>query len=131
MIAQQHGDEQFKAWRRGYTVRPPKVSSFSLDYPGNDVRYKYLNDVRISVSESLMRSFDSGKLVLHRKFPKTGECSYAANRQLMQNQTILTLVFLVMYSPPSESLKDCMSRVIPFFRQQILNEAINKGKRVL
>ena len=100
MIAQQYGEEQFKAWRRGYTVRPPQVSSFSLDYPGNDSRYKYLTDVRISIGESLMRSFDSGKLVLHRKLPKT------------------------------ESLKDCMSRVIPYYVSQI-QPRMDEGKRVL
>lgn len=38
-------------WRRGYAVKPPPVSSFSPQYPGNDVRYnKYPKDIRISVS---------------------------------------------------------------------------------
>lgn len=37
MVRQRHGEKQFKAWRRGYKVRPPSVSSFSTDYPGNDV----------------------------------------------------------------------------------------------
>jgi 2,3-bisphosphoglycerate-dependent phosphoglycerate mutase len=100
MIAQQYGEKQFKAWRRGYTVRPPKVSSFSLDYPGNDRRYKYIYDLRYSISESIMRSFDSGKLELHRKLPKT------------------------------ESLKDCMSRVIPYFCDEI-QPRVEEGKRVL
>ena len=100
MIGQQYGEKQLKAWRRGYTVRPPKVSSFSLDYPGNDVRYKYIYDLRISISESIMRSFDSGKIVLHRKLPK------------------------------SESLKDCMSRVIPYYVGQI-EPRVSEGKRVL
>jgi len=34
----QYGDVQFKKWRRGYTTRPPAVSSFSGNYPGNDKR---------------------------------------------------------------------------------------------
>ena len=35
----------------GYAVKPPPVSSFSPQYPGNDVRYnKYPKDIRISVS---------------------------------------------------------------------------------
>jgi len=102
MVKQRHGEEQFMAWRRGYAVNPPPVSSFSPQYPGNDIRYtKYLKDVRISISETLIRSIESNKFSLHRKLPK------------------------------SESLKDCMDRTIPFFTEQIMPEAINKGKRVL
>lgn len=101
MVSQQHGEKQFKAWRRGYTVRPPPVSSFSVNYPGNDPRYKLIKDIRISLSETIMRSFDSGKFSLERKLPK------------------------------SESLKDCMDRTIPYYEQVIVPEAIEKGKRVL
>ena len=102
MVAQRHGEKQFKAWRRGYNVRPPAVSSFSKDYPGNDKRYlKYLKDVRYSVSESVIRSIESGSIRLFRKLPKT------------------------------ESLKDCMDRTIPYFTERIVPEAINQGKRVL
>jgi 2,3-bisphosphoglycerate-dependent phosphoglycerate mutase len=72
MVKQRHGDEQFKAWRRGYSTPPPKVSSFSKHYPGNDRRYqKYLGDVRYSVRESMIRSIENGKLSLHRKLPKS------------------------------------------------------------
>jgi len=102
MVRQRHGDAQFKAWRRGYSTPPPKVSSFSSDYPGNDPRYvKYLKDLRFSVRESLIRSIESGRPTLHRKLPK------------------------------SESLKDCMDRTIPYFTERIVPEAINQGKRVL
>lgn len=103
MVAQRHGEAQFKAWRRGYKVRPPPVSSFSTNYPGNDKRYsnKYLCDVRYSVRESVIRSIELGRPALYRKLPKT------------------------------ESLKDCMDRTIPYFSNQIVPEAINKGKRVL
>jgi len=102
MVRQRHGEKQFKAWRRGYKVRPPSVSSFSTDYPGNDMRYiKFMDDVRFSVSETLIRSIEGRRLKLHRKFPK------------------------------SESLKNCMDRTIPYFTEQIVPEAINKGKRVL
>lgn len=102
MVKQRHGEKQFMAWRRGYAVNPPPVSSFSPQYPGNDIRYKkYLKDVRISVSETLIRSIAAKKFSLHRKLPK------------------------------SESLKDCMDRTIPYFTEQIQPEAINKGKRVL
>lgn len=102
MVKQRHGEKQFMMWRRGYAVKPPPVSSFSPQYPGNDVRYnKYLKDVRISLSETLIRSIESRKFSLHRKLPK------------------------------SESLKDCMDRTIPYFTEQIMPEAVEKGKRVL
>mmetsp|Transcript_1226 Transcript_1226/g.1793 ORF Transcript_1226/g.1793 Transcript_1226/m.1793 type:complete len:895 (-) Transcript_1226:143-2827(-) len=102
MVAQRHGEEQFKAWRRGYDVKPPAVSSFSKNYPGNDKRYtKYLNDLRYSVRETLIRSIEAGKFEKHRKLPK------------------------------SESLKDCNDRTIPYFTEHIIPEAVNQGKRVL
>ena len=102
MVKQRHGEQQFKAWRRGYAVNPPPVSSFSPQYPGNDPRYnKYLKDVRFSVSETLIRWIESKKFSLHRKLPK------------------------------SESLKDCMERTIPYFTDVIMPEAIDEGKRVL
>ena len=40
MVGQKHGQAQLKAWRRSYATRPPQVSSFSSDYPGNDDRYQ-------------------------------------------------------------------------------------------
>lgn len=100
MISQKYGENQLKLWRRGYSVRPPPVSSFCLEYPGNDVRYRNLHDVRYSFTESIMRSIDSRRVMLHRKLPKT------------------------------ESLKDCMNRVIPYYHV-IKTEAIDKGKSVL
>ena len=39
MVGQKHGQAQLKAWRRSYATRPPQVSSFSSDYPGNDDRW--------------------------------------------------------------------------------------------
>lgn len=102
MVAQRHGEAQFKAWRRGYKTPPPKVSSFSPHYPGNDKRYdKYLNDVRYSAGESLIRTIESGRITLKRKLPK------------------------------SESLKDCMDRTIPYYTERIVPEALDQGKRVL
>jgi 2,3-bisphosphoglycerate-dependent phosphoglycerate mutase len=102
MVKQRHGEKQFKAWRRGYTTRPPPVSSFSQHYPGNDRRYvKYLNDVRFGLRESAIRSIELGRPTVHRKLPK------------------------------AESLKDCMDRTIPFFTEKIIPEAVDQGKRVL
>ena len=67
MIQQNYGDAQFKLWRRSYNTRPPRASSFSMTYPGNDERYfKYVTDVRYSFRESLIRSLAAGKLVLAR-----------------------------------------------------------------
>lgn len=102
MVKQRHGEKQFKAWRRGFDVRPPSVSSFSVNYPGNDNRYqKYLKDKRYSFRETLIRSIEKGELILQRKLPKT------------------------------ESLKDCMERTIPYFKQRIAVDAVDQGKRVL
>jgi len=101
MVKQRHGAKQFMAWRRGYKVRPPPVSSFSPLYPGNDKRYtKFMKDVRLSLSESIIRSIEGKGLKVTRKFPK------------------------------SESLYDCMERTVPYFTQQIEAEAKN-GKRIL
>ena len=65
-----YGEKQFKKWRRGYDVKPPKVSSFSRHYPGNDQRYvENMLDVRLSFKESVIRSLERGSLSLHRKLP--------------------------------------------------------------
>mmetsp|Transcript_34588 Transcript_34588/g.83883 ORF Transcript_34588/g.83883 Transcript_34588/m.83883 type:complete len:243 (+) Transcript_34588:221-949(+) len=102
MVKQKYGEKQFKAWRRGYGVKPPAVSSFSPHYPGNDKRYqKYLQDKRYSLRETLIRSIESGELKLQRKLPK------------------------------SESLRDCMERTIPYFVERIAVDAVDQGKRVL
>jgi 2,3-bisphosphoglycerate-dependent phosphoglycerate mutase len=102
MIANQYGEDQLKKWRRGYTVRPPPTSSYSLSYPGNDERRaKHFKDLPISIRETINRSIEQRKLSIHRKFPKT------------------------------ESLKDCMDRSIPFYTERISREAVEKGKRIL
>ncbi len=78
------------------------MSSFSQYYPGNDKRYrKYLNDVRYSVTETLIRSIEKRKFCFHRKLPK------------------------------AESLKDCMCRTVPYFTERIVPDVISQGKRVL
>jgi 2,3-bisphosphoglycerate-dependent phosphoglycerate mutase len=101
-VANEYGEEQLIKWRRGYTIRPPPTSSYSLSYPGNDERRtRHFKDIRISWRETINRSLEQRQLTLHRKFPKT------------------------------ESLKDCMDRSIPFYTERIREEAVNKGKRVL
>lgn len=102
MAANIHGEAQLKKWRKGYKVRPPPVSSYSFNYPGNDKRrIKYVKDIRISFTETFCRSIEDRKLSIHRKFPKC------------------------------ESLFDCMNRSIPFYTERIVPEAVAKGKRVL
>lgn len=97
----QYGEAQFKAWRRGYDAKPPRVSSFSKYYPGNDRRYtENVVDVRPSFRETLIRSLERGRLSVHRNFPRT------------------------------ESLKDCMRRTIPYWEETILPDA-RAGKSVL
>lgn len=102
MVANIYGKDQLKKWRRGHKVRPPPVSSYSFNYPGNDERrIKYVNDMRISFTDTICRSIENRKFTIHRKFPKC------------------------------ESLKDCMARSIPFYTQKIVPEAIANNKRVL
>jgi len=102
MIRQMYGDEQFMRWRRGFDEPPPAISSFSEFYPGNDSRYvDYVQDVPVSIWETLIRSLAHGKFELHRAFPKR------------------------------ESLKDCMDRTIPYFLNEIKPDSIDKGKTVL
>jgi len=102
MIAQEYGEDQLKKWRSGIKIRPPPVSSFSLNYPGNDYkRIKYVKDLRISWMETIFRSVEAKKFQVHRKFPKT------------------------------ESTWDCMQRAIPFYTERIVPEAVDNGKRVL
>lgn len=102
MVAEKFGAKQFKLWRRGYDTQPPAVNSFSPYYPGNDDRYfTNVNDIRFSFFESLVRSLAIGQLQLHRKFPK------------------------------AESLKDCMTRTIPYYTNLIVPKSVAKGERVL
>jgi 2,3-bisphosphoglycerate-dependent phosphoglycerate mutase len=102
MIARIFGNTQFKRWRRGFDVRPPPLSSFSHDFPGNHPRYqKFMTDVRYSWSDSLIRSIEFRRVTLTRKFPKT------------------------------ESLRDCNRRTIPFFVRNIMPQAVKQSKRVL
>lgn len=101
-VANEFGEEQLKKWRRGYSVRPPRTSSYSPSYPGNDLRRaKHFKDLPISWKETIFRSLEERRPSLHRRFPKT------------------------------ESLKDCMDRSIPFYTERIRKEAVEKGKRVL
>mmetsp|Transcript_3468 Transcript_3468/g.5375 ORF Transcript_3468/g.5375 Transcript_3468/m.5375 type:complete len:348 (-) Transcript_3468:54-1097(-) len=98
LISQLHGEKQFKKWRRGFDERPPPVDAFSPYYPGNDKRYvEMMKDVPISVWQTMIRSLEAGRFLLARKMPRT------------------------------ESLKDCMSRTIPYFKNDIMQNLYSKG----
>ena len=102
MIAQIHGEDKYLQWRFGYQFPPPKISSFSPAYPGNDERYvNNVDDIGISVFESVIRSLAHGRLEIHRNFPKT------------------------------ESLSDCMKRTIPYYERVIRPGSVDQGKNVL
>ena len=47
------GEEQVHLWRRSYDVRPPELKKTDERYPGNDPRYKELNENDMPLAESL------------------------------------------------------------------------------
>ena len=60
MVANEYGEEQLTKWRRGFKIRPPPVSSYSLNYPGNDYsRTKYVKD--LFGFRGLKHSIEAGK----------------------------------------------------------------------
>lgn len=52
-MAQQHGEEQVKIWRRSYDVPPPEMSLTDARHPKNDIRYKNVELKDLPGSESL------------------------------------------------------------------------------
>lgn len=50
---QQYGAEQVLAWRRSYDVRPPALDKNHPYYPGNDPKYREVEEKYLPVSESL------------------------------------------------------------------------------
>ncbi len=51
--AAKFGEEQVLIWRRSYDVPPPAVDKTDERYPGNDPRYKELDEKDIPLTESL------------------------------------------------------------------------------
>jgi 2,3-bisphosphoglycerate-dependent phosphoglycerate mutase len=51
--AAKFGEEQVLIWRRSYDIRPPSLEKTDEMYPGNDPKYKYLNERDLPLSESL------------------------------------------------------------------------------
>lgn len=52
-MAERHGIEQVKLWRRGYDVRPPALTPDDPRYPGNDPRYTSLSADELPLTECL------------------------------------------------------------------------------
>lgn len=52
-IATKFGEEQVLIWRRSYDVPPPSLEKTDERYPGNDPRYKDLDEKDIPLAESL------------------------------------------------------------------------------
>jgi len=51
--AAKYGEEQVLLWRRSYDVRPPAVEKTDERYPGNDPKYRDLDEKDLPVAESL------------------------------------------------------------------------------
>jgi len=123
MIANKYGEDQLKKWRRGFKVQPPAVSSYSLNYPGNDYRRaKQVRDLRISLSETINRSIEAREIQVHRKFPKA---------ESLWNCVSISTILLSSACVTSHSLNVKMNRSIPFYTERIVPEAVQNGKRVL
>ena len=51
--AAKYGDEQVLIWRRSYNICPPDLEKTDERFPGNDPRYKDLEETDLPVTESL------------------------------------------------------------------------------
>ena len=51
--AKEFGEEQVMIWRRSYTARPPAVTPDDERFPGNDPRYRDIDEADLPCSESL------------------------------------------------------------------------------
>ena len=52
-IAAKYGEEQVLKWRRSYNIRPPELEKTDERSPGNDLRYKDLDNKDIPLTECL------------------------------------------------------------------------------
>lgn len=48
-----YGEEQVHLWRRGYSIKPPELTTDDPRFPGNDVLYRNLDKNVLPLSESL------------------------------------------------------------------------------
>lgn len=56
--AAKYGEEQVYVWRRSYDTRPPALEKSDPRYPGNDPRYKDLDEKDIPLTECLKDTVD-------------------------------------------------------------------------
>jgi len=52
-VAAKYGEEQVLKWRRSYDVKPPALEKTDSRYPGNDPKYRDLDQKDIPLTESL------------------------------------------------------------------------------
>ena len=52
-MAAKVGEEQVLKWRRSYDIRPPALAKDDGRYPGNDPRYKGMDEKNLPLAESL------------------------------------------------------------------------------
>jgi 2,3-bisphosphoglycerate-dependent phosphoglycerate mutase len=115
-----------------YDVKPPKVSSFSRHYPGNDQRYvENMLDVRLSFKESVIRSLERGSLSLHRKLPHSESLKVTRRPFPSASPSPFPSPSPSPFPPSPLPCQDCMERTIPYFVNNIEKNAIAKGKNVL
>ncbi|MEO3407417.1 2,3-diphosphoglycerate-dependent phosphoglycerate mutase [Mucilaginibacter sp. CAU 1740] len=53
-----YGAEQVQKWRRDPNERPPAVTKDDPRYPGHDLRYKYLTERELPLTENLSETMD-------------------------------------------------------------------------
>ena len=51
--AKKFGDEQVLIWRRSYDIPPPELKKTDKRYPGNELRYKDMDEKDLPLTESL------------------------------------------------------------------------------
>jgi 2,3-bisphosphoglycerate-dependent phosphoglycerate mutase len=54
----EYGEEQVLKWRRSYDIRPPALEKTDERYPGNDPRYKDMDEKDIPLTECLKDTVD-------------------------------------------------------------------------
>ncbi|OGP71707.1 MAG: phosphoglyceromutase [Deltaproteobacteria bacterium RBG_16_50_11] len=57
-LAEKYGDKQVHIWRRSYDIRPSALETTDERYPGNDPRYKDLDEKALPLTESLKDTVD-------------------------------------------------------------------------
>jgi len=51
--AVKYGEEQVLKWRRSYDIRPPAVDRDDERFPGNDIKYRHIDEKVLPLTESL------------------------------------------------------------------------------